>query len=404
MRVIFENSQFRRLWVSTVVNDAGLMIYFTVHGWLALTVTDSAFWVGATAGMSGVGLVSTSVLAGVLVDRLNRRDLIIVAQLVQATMAFTIAVLIMLDRIELWHIMVMAFVDGAVVSVKLPSRMALVLDVAGRDRLLSATAASFAAMSGMGIIVPPLAGLIVAAFDISWAYVIMGVALLVSPAILLGVRPAPASQETRASALHDLRQGVAYVFTTPAVRALILMALVGAAFGWAHETMLPVMAGKVLNVGPVGLGYLLSAGSAGGLVATLIVSNAGDVVNKRRLLVVGYAGFGLFLILFAASPLLPLSLALIAIAYAFAMVYETTLTTVLQTIVPDKMRGRVLSFQMLTWGVAGTSGFHTGAIAAAVGAPVAIAIGGGVVLLNTLGMARRLVGIQARPPQPAAGD
>ena len=120
---------------------------------------------------------------------------------------------------------------------------------------------------------------------------------------------------------------------------------------------------------------------------------------------VGYVGFGFVLILFAQSPWLPLSMLLLAAAYASVAVYETTLSTLLQTAVPDEMRGRVLSLQSFTWGVTGASGFHTGAVAVLVGAPLAISIGGGALILNGLrmvrGLSRRFLEEQV---QPAAGD
>ena len=174
------------------------------------------------------------------------------------------------------------------------------------------------------------------------------------------------------------------MLTTPAVRTLILMELVGEVFGWAHVWMLPVMARDVLDVGASGLGYLMSASFAGMLVTTLIISSIGEFRDKGRAAVIGYGGFGLFLVLFAASRNFPLSLALIAAAYAVVAVYEATLFTLVQTIVPDEMRGRVISFQITTWGLTGVSAFHTGAIASRAGAPLAIAIGGTVVVLNAL--------------------
>ena len=178
------------------------------------------------------------------------------------------------------------------------------------------------------------------------------------------------------------------MFSTPAVRLLIAMVLVTEAFGWAHETILPVMARDVLDVGASGLGYLLAAGSAGGTVSTLLLASVGEVGRKSRLLVASSFGFGLFLVLFAWSSALPLSLVLIAGAYASALVYETTVTTLLQREVPDNLRGRVVSFQAMMWGVTGLAGFHTGAIAGAIGAPAAIAIGGAVVVVSAVWVLR----------------
>ena len=129
-------------------------------------------------------------------------------------------------------------------------------------------------------------------------------------------------------------------------------------------------------------------GSDGATVTTVILASRSDVRSKSNLLVGGAMGFGFFLILFSWSTWLPLSLAFLAGAYASVVMYETTVNTLLQTSVPDELRGRVLSFQTMMWGVTGLAGFHTGAIASAMGAPIAIAIGGGVVILNSLRIAR----------------
>ena len=391
MLLVFRNPRFRLLWISIVINYVGLMTYFAVHGWLALTVSDSAFWVGATAGVSGLGLMGCSVFSGVLVDRMNRKKLIIAAQLAQATMAIILAALIFTDNVVLWHVMLAAFLDGTFLGIKIPARFALVLDVAGRENLLKGTAANFAAMTMMGIAIPPLAGYIVATYDIAWAYVMMGSAFAVSAVILSFLGGITRNVRERIdSPIQDLKEGLRFAVTTPQVRALILLTLTSEAFGWAHETMLPVMAGKVLETGSQGLGFLLAAGSTGALISTLVMSSMNDIKNKGRVLMAGYIGFGVFLLLFAQSPWLPLSMLLLGMAYASVAVYETTLSTLLQTAVPDKMRGRVLSLQSFTWGVTGTSGFHTGAIATILGAPLAISIGGGVLVLNGVRMVRSI--------------
>ena len=393
MILILRNPRFRLLWCSAVVNYLGLMFYFTVSGWLALEVTDSAFWVGVTFGVNGLSIMLFSMVAGVLVDRLNRKWLILAALLCQVVVTASVATLIFTEQIQLWHILVAAFFDGAITAIKVPSRTALVLNVAGRSNMLKATAANFAAMTGAGILIPPIAGIVVDTHGIGWAYVAMSGAFLSSSvllAFLRGVRRTERKYKT--SPVQDFRDGVKYVMTTPAVRLLFLLMITSELFGWAHESMMPVMAGKVLDVGPTGLGYLMSAGSAGALLASLFISVVGDIRRKGLALILGNIGFGAFLILFALSEWLPLSLSLIATAYACVALYETMLGTLLQTAVPDEMRGRVLSFQMFSWGFTGFSGFHTGAIAALIGAPLAIAIGGGVVVLNGLRLIRTFAG------------
>ena len=392
---LFRDPRYRLLWINVVLSDMGFIMFVMVHGWLALILTDSPFWVGATAGVQGLGILGASTIVGVLVDRLNRVKLIRGAQLLQAAMLLVMAILVLTGHDQLWQVLIIGFLHGLAVAVRTPARMALTLDVVGRGRLLSATAANFAAMAIIGIVAPLLAGAVVSIANIGWAYVIMGGAYCGAATVLFGLKV-----ETRgrrmggetSSPWSDFKQGFRYVSTTPIIRTLILMALVCEVFGWAHESMLPVMARDELKVGAAGLGYLLAAASGGGLTAMLVLSSLGDLREKGRLLVGGYGGFGLFLALFAASRWFPPSMVLLALAYAAAVMYETAISTLLQTVVPDEMRGRVLSFQVFTWGLTGVSGFLTGAVALALGAPVAIAIGGGVLLLN----AARLAGLTSR--------
>ena len=386
MLTLLRDRQFRVFWVAIAFNDLGMITYFTIHGWLALQVSDSAFWVGATAGMSGLTLTLFAVVGGVLVDRVARRRLVVAAMAFRASVAIVLAVLILSGDIRLWHVLVAALIEGVLVAVQLPAMMTLTLDIAGRGRLMTATALRFAAMLTMGIVAPLVAGFVVSRFDIGWAYLIIAAGYsggIVGMLLLRPPRPAP---RPRTSPVQDFKQGVAYVFSAPAVRLLITIIFVSEAFGWAHDTILPVMARDVLNAGALGLGYLYAAGSAGGTVSTLLLASMGDIGRKSRLLVASIFGFGVFLLLFAWSSTLPLSLVLIAGVYASAVVYETMVTTLLQTEVPDELRGRVVSFQAMMWGVTGLSGFHTGAIAGAIGAPAAIAMGGAVVVVSAVWM------------------
>lgn len=386
MLLVIRNPRFRLLWSSSVANFIGLTAYFTVHGWLALEVTDSAFWVGATFGVKGLSIMLFSAAAGVMVDRLNRKTLILASVLFQAGLMASVAALILTEQILLWHILAATLLDGMLTAIKVPARTALVLDVAGRRNMLQATAATNAAMTAAGIAVPPLAGLLVETHGIGWAFLAMSGAFFLSAIVICFLRDVKeAERDYKATPFQDFRDGLHYVLAIPAIRLLFLLMVTSELFGWAHEPMMPVMAGKVLEIGPTGLGYLMSAGSVGALITSLILSAIGDIRRKGLALILGYIGFGAFLIAFAASEWIVMSLILIAIAYASVTLYETMMRTLLQTSVPDEIRGRVLSFQTFSWGFTGVSGFYTGA-------PIAIGIGGGVVALNGLSLIRSFAG------------
>lgn len=401
MLLILRNARFRLLWTSMVVSELGIMFHITAHGWLTLTVTDSPFWVGAVAGVSGLSIIVFSTVSGVLADRLNRKYLILMTIIVQAGVATTLAALIFTEEIRLWHILLASTIEAGMMSIRVPSRMALVMDIAGRRNIQNATAANFAAMTGTGILIPPIAGQLIENYGIAWAYVSMAIAFLVSAVMLTFLSGVGRAERTGVtSPLQDFTDGVRYVFSTPAVRLLVLLMLTSEIFGWAHEAMIPVMARDVLMTGPSGVGYLIAAGSTGALLSALVLSAIGDIRRKGIALVGGYIGFGAFLMLFASSRSLILSLLLIAAAWAAVALYETILSTLLQTSVPNEMRGRVLSFQTFTWGLSGLSGFQTGAIAARLGAPLAVGIGGGILVLNGLRLIRTLVS-RYREDKPA---
>ena len=402
MWLILRNPKFRLMWLVILFDVVGVISYFTVSGWLVLTLTNSPFWVGAFAGMGGLSLAMSSLFAGVVVDRMDKRRLIIASQMVQIVLSFTIAFLIFTDQIALWHILSMGFLRGLTASVKITATSTLVLDVVDRANLLAANAATVAGYTIVGIIVPPMVGLVVERADIGWTYVVMGCAGITAASLLVFLRGVESRRRTdRTSPIQDMVAGLRYVGTTPIVRSLIILGMVGDIFGWGYEVMLPVMARDVLKVGPTSLGYLYSAGSLGALVSSLILSTRSDITNRGRLMMAGYIGLGVFLILFAWSPWFLMSLFLLTMASFMGAGSYTILDTTLQTSVPSDMRGRVLSLQSVGFGLSSVTGFQTGIIAALLGAPVAITIGAGIVAANGLRLLRG-VSVRFRDQQESA--
>lgn len=388
MLIILQNFKFRFFLINVIFNDFSHQLHFLVHAWLTLSITDSPFWVGAVFGLHGLGMVMFSIFAGVLVDTIDRRKLIVVSQLIHALMSFVLAILIFYGQIQLWHMLIIGFGYGAVASISMPATMTLTLDIVGRDKLLSGVAITFAVGSFMAIISPVIGSRTVDTLGIEWVYILISISLVIAALMMTFIRDLTPIPKRNTSPLHDMKTGLNYAMTTPAVRILLIMNLVTASMGWSHDSMLSVMARDVLKVGVSGLGYMIAIASLGGTIATLLVSNQPYIKEKAKLLLGGLVAFGVFLIIFSLSRWFPLSLLALALAYASAMVYETIHNTILQTIVPDDMRGRMLSFVAITWGMSSISGFHTGAIAAASSAPIAIAIGGSAVVLSAIALSR----------------
>ena len=372
-------------------NDAALAIEPLALGWLVLDITNSPLWVGISAGVAGVGMTLFSPVAGVLADRYNRKHLLILSLLVQSLAAIILGILLLMDFLQLYHALLFSFVSGLTGSVKFSCKMALTLDLAGRNNLLKGIAANFFSMTIMGVVAPLAGGLILAELGMGQAFLLIGALLLVSLMVVSLLKGIESPQYRGASHVDDFLEGVRYMFRSPSVRLLILAVMVSETFGWAVESMLPVIARDELSLGPEGFSYLMSAGALGAAVTTVTISVVPNIENKGKLVLLGIIGFGIGLIVFAFSKLLILSLFCLAFTFGCGVAYESGLSTLIQEVIPDRMRGRVLSFQTFCWGFSGMAGFHAGPIAALLGAPIAVAVGGGVVALNGFRIARSLL-------------
>ena len=382
MQLLLRNPKFRIYWIAGAFGDISLLTFFTVHGWLVLQITDSPFWVGVSSGIGGIAMTICAPWGGVIVDRFSKVDALRIAGLFRFVGAICIAGLLITDSIALWHVLVMSFAAGITGAVRVPGMMALNLDIVGRENLLGATAARMTSMLSMGVAVPLAVGQAVDSLGIEWAYVTMAGGDLLAIVLVSLLAVSSQARSSGGSPLEDLRVGIRYSVRSPLVRTLLGVIMVNELFGWAHEPMLPVFTKEVLLAGASGLGLLLAAGSAGGTVSTFALASVGDLRRKGMTLALGVLGYGIFLVAFSASESLPVAMALLALAYSSAILYETIVNTLLQTCVPDNMRGRVLSFQAMMWGLTGITGFHTGAVASLIGAPLAIGAGGVIVILN----------------------
>ncbi|HIC49355.1 MAG TPA: MFS transporter, partial [Dehalococcoidia bacterium] len=373
MFLLLSNPRFRRFWCGLLFNDAALAIEPLALGWLVLDMTNSPLWVGISAGVAGVGMTVFSPVAGVLADRYNRKYLLILSLAIQSLAALALGILLISDSLQLHHALVFAFVSGLTGSLKFSCKMALTLDLAGRHNLLKAVAANFFSMTIMGVVAPLAGGLILAELGMGPAFFLVGILLLVSLLVVSLLKGIESPEYRATSHVDDLLEGVKYVFRSPPVRLLILAVMVSETFGWAVESMLPVIARDELGLGPRGFSYLMSAGALGAAVTTVTISLVPNIENKGRLILLGMIGFGLGLIVFAFSKLFVLSLLCLALTFGCGVAYESGLSTLIQEVVPDRMRGRVLSFQTFSWGFSGMAGFHAGPIAAVLGAPIAVA-------------------------------
>ena len=323
MFLLLSNQRFRKFWLGLLFNDAALAIEPLALGWLVLDITNSPLWVGISAGVAGIGMTLFSPVAGVLADRYNRKYLLMLSLLVQSLAAIVLGILLVAGFLQLYQALLFSFVSGLTGSVKFSCKMALTLDLAGRQNLVKGVAANFFSMTVMGVVAPLAGGLILAELGMGQAFFLVGALLLVSLTVVSLLRGIDSPQYEPTRPVDDLLEGIRYVFRSPAVRLLILAVMVSETFGWAVESMLPVIARDELGLGPKGFSYLMSAGALGAAVSTVTISVVPSIENKGRLVLLGIIGFGIGLIVFAFSNFFILSLLCLAFTFGCGVAYES---------------------------------------------------------------------------------
>ena len=385
----FDTRAYRWLWADILLASMGRTAEMLAQGWLVLLVTDSALWVGVVSGLRGVGTVGFGLVGGVIVDRVDRRKALMGSQLFPAVVALTIGLLVMTEHIELWHLLVASVAQGMMQAVAMPARNALTYDVVGRRGLLNALALNMMAFNGSRIVGGLISGVLIDSVGVEGVYFLMAATMAGGAGVLLLMGGSYLPSGAREPMWRNARDGLTYVWSNGPVRSLLMMSLLMEAFAFSYHVMLPVMARDELEVEGLGFGLLAAATGVGALVSTAMVAYLGDVRSKGRLVAVAGGGFGLFLVMFALTPLLPFSFVFAIVALllvgAMSMAYDATMGALLQLLVPDAVRGRVMGLYAFTFGFTPLGGFFAGAVAGVLGAPIAIGLGGGIVVAYVLG-------------------
>ena len=391
---IFSNKNFRIFYTGILLNDAVLILSPMIMGWVILSISDSPLMVGMAAGLGGCGLTLFSPFTGALIDRLNKRNVMVIALICQSVISLVFGSLLYLDSIQIWQILLIAFLSGSVASFRLTCKLAIPAELVKENQLLKASATNFFSITIMAIVAPVYGGWVLEEVGFAFAPWSCAVFLFFSAVIISRVKGIYSPEIQYGNTyLVDLMEGMKSLFFNKKVRLLIIIVLTSETFGWSVEAILPIIARDELGVDSIGLGYLMSAGAVGASITSLLITLLPEVKNKGLMVTVGLTGFGLGLILFSTSDIFWISTILLGLTYAFGLCYETSINTMLQTTVSPGMRGRALSFQTFGWGFSGMAGFMTGTIAMFLGAPIAVAAGGTVVAIQGIRTARKMFNV-----------
>ncbi len=373
----FAYRNFRLLWTGTVITQTGQWMQQVALGWLVLELTNSPAFLGVVGFARGLPMLFLALPAGVLADRVSRRTVLMSAQGAAAVVALALSVLVFTDYIQPWHIIVISILGGSAMAFVAPTRQALVSNVVPRESIANAVALNSAGQNSTRIVGPSVAGVLIAWLGTAICFAIQSVGFLW--ALLMSYRmtfPPPEEEPSpvKTSMVANIVDGFRYIRSLPVLSGLMIMAAVPTVLAMPYLQMLPVFARDVLDVGSSGLGLLMAASGAGALAGALLFAAYGTRVKRQgRFMVVTATMFGVMLALFAVSPWWPLSLLLVALTSGFSAVYMAQNNTIIQLMVADAYRGRVMSVYLMTFGLMPFGTLPMGALAEAVGAPAAVA-------------------------------
>jgi MFS family permease len=373
-----------RLWfLGQTLSQMGTWMQSVAQGWLVYDLTGSKFALGAISFAGALPTLFLMLPAGALADRVPRRQVLLATQITMMILAFVLAALTATAVLQVWHVGLLAVGLGIANSFDAPARQALAVEmVEDRRDLMNAIALNSTIFNLARVVGPAVGGIVLAALGAAWCFALNGLSFLAVLVALLMMKLPSAPQEVRTDPLTtQIAAGIRYVLETPPVRTMTLLVAVSSLFGFSYAVLLPAFAVDMLHVGEAGLGGLNAATGVGALVGSLIVASMGSFHRKGLLLTAGSLIFPATLLFFAFSRSFWLSSALLSVIGLAFVTQNALCNTLIQSIVPDSLRGRVMGVYMLMFfGTTPFGALQAGTVAQALGPTMGVAVGAGITL------------------------
>jgi len=387
---------YRLFWTGAFLSNCGTWMQAVAQGWLVLQLTNSAFWLGLDAFMATAPGFFLTLLGGVFADLVDRRRLLIYTQVVAGVAALALATLVWTGLVNRWMVLGFSFVTGCCMALASPSYLAMTFDLVGREDLANAVALNSTQFQLSRVVGPALAGVGFSLFGLAGCFYVNGLSFA---AVVISLRmvhferdshavsaPAHAVNDRRALWI-DLVEGFRYVRHRPRVWSLLMISSVNSLFGAPYFSMIPIYARDIFHLGATGLAWLMGMAGAGAFCGAVLLTILGDFRRKGWFVLGGSLFFGAGVTAFALSTHLHVSY-LFLFCLGFAIVTSVAVTnTLLQKLVTDEMRGRVMSMFILSFiGTMPIGNIIAGSASHRFGAPHTLAVGGVIISLFALAM------------------
>lgn len=370
--------------------------------WLVYRLTDSALLLGVVGFTSRIPTFLLASLAGVLADRWNRHRVLVITQTLSMIQAMILAILVLTGTIAVWHIIFLSLSLGLINALDIPTRQSFVVDmIEKREDLGNAIALNSSIVNGARLIGPSVAGMLIATLGEGMCFLLNGLSFIAVIFALLAMKITPKKREAQSSKVFQgLKEGFSYAFGFAPIRSVLLLLGLVSLMGMPFTVLMPIFAEKILHGGPQALGFLSGATGVGAIAGSIYLASRKSVLGLGRIIVISSNLFGIGLIGFSLSRLFWLSLLMMLLTGFGMMVEMASSNTVLQTIVEEDKRGRIMSFYTMAFmGMVPFGSLLAGTLANNIGAPNTVMIGGVACILGSVLFAKKLPSLRriARP-------
>jgi len=379
---------FQLFFGGQLISLVGTWMQTVAQAWLVYRITGSSLLLGSVGFANQIPVFLVAPLGGAIADRVNRRKIVIATQIASMSLAFILAFLTLSGWIQkgrIWPIFVLSALLGVVNAFDIPGRQSFLVDMVGKEDLMNAIALNSSMFNGARIIGPAIAGILVAKIGEGWCFFANGASYIAVIVGLLLMRVSCPRRSKSESPLADIIEGFRFASSTAPIRSLLLLLGLVSLVGMPYTVLIPVFADRILHGGARGLGILMGFTGIGALLGALTLALRSGVKGLGRLIVITCASFGVSIFLFSFSKNFWLS-ALLLLPAGFSMMLQmASSNTLIQTMVPDELRGRVMAlYSMMFMGMAPFGALFGGAMADRVGAPITVAIGGAASVMGAI--------------------
>jgi len=376
---------YRLFFAGQLISLIGTWMQSVGEMWLVYRLTHSSLLLGTAGFFSQIPVFLLAPLGGVLADSRDRRNILVGTQTAAMILAGILALLTLTGVVKVWHVFTLAALLGLVNAIDIPTRQAFVADLVARDDLMNAIALNSSMFNGARVVGPAVAGVLVATIGEGWCFsanAISYIAVITGLMIMRFDGQKQRKQQMEISAIERIAEGFRFVFSKQPVRALMLLLGAISLFGISYAVLMPIFADQILHEGSRGLGTLMGFSGCGALFGAIALAMKKRVRGLGTWVAVSAGMFGVCLIAFSRSHRLWLSCVLIVCAGFFMMVQMSSSNTLIQSMVPDQLRGRVMAvYSMMFMGMAPLGSLLAGGIAERIGAPNTVAAGAAVCIV-----------------------